>query len=167
MLNGSRGQPESLLSTKYDGVEMAHMDGHISILLPWDLNPTLASSHTEGLKRAELQLLLWIGAKRETPFSWDRDVLSCRAGLFLQRVHQAVEAIPLLCHALAGKFAWLGFVVMVSRMDLAGGAGLLWGGTVLVLAGIELIFFTVAGMGLCFGFVLKTVLITQGRFSYR
>jgi len=36
----------------------------------------------------------------------------------------------------------------------------------LVLAGIELIFFIVAGMGLCFGFVLKTVLITQGCFSY-
>ena len=36
----------------------------------------------------------------------------------------------------------------------------------LVWAGIELIFFTVAGMGLCFGFVLKTVLITQGCFLY-
>ena len=31
---------------------------------------------------------------------------------------------------------------------------------VLVLAGIELIFFTVASMGLCFGFELETVLIT-------
>ena len=38
--------------------------------------------------------------------------------------------------------------------------------SVLVLAGIELIFFTVASMGLCFGFVLKTVLITQGCFIY-
>ena len=37
---------------------------------------------------------------------------------------------------------------------------------VLVLAGIELIFFIVASMGLCFGFVLETVLITQGCFSY-
>ena len=37
---------------------------------------------------------------------------------------------------------------------------------VLVLAGIELIFFTVASMGLCFGFVLKTVLIIQGCFCY-
>ena len=37
---------------------------------------------------------------------------------------------------------------------------------VLVLAGIELIFFRVARMGLCFGFVLKTVLITQGCFHY-
>ena len=37
---------------------------------------------------------------------------------------------------------------------------------VLVLAGIELVFFTVASMGLHFGFVLKTVLITQGRFHY-
>ena len=36
----------------------------------------------------------------------------------------------------------------------------------LVLAGIELIFFIVAGMGLRFGFVLKTVLITQGCFHY-
>jgi len=40
------------------------------------------------------------------------------------------------------------------------------GPTVLVLAGIELISFTVASMGLCFGFVLKTVLIIQGCFSY-
>ena len=31
---------------------------------------------------------------------------------------------------------------------------------VLVLAGIELIFFIVASRGLCFGFVTKTVLIT-------
>ena len=38
--------------------------------------------------------------------------------------------------------------------------------TVLVLAGIELIFFTVVSMGLCFGFVLATVLITQGCFCY-
>ena len=37
---------------------------------------------------------------------------------------------------------------------------------VLVLAGIELIFFIVACMGLWFGFVLETVLITQGCFSY-
>ena len=37
---------------------------------------------------------------------------------------------------------------------------------VLVLAGIELIFFIVASMGLCFGFVLETVLIIQGYFSY-
>ena len=34
------------------------------------------------------------------------------------------------------------------------------------LTGIELIFFLVAGMGLCFGFVLKTVLITEGCFPY-
>ena len=38
--------------------------------------------------------------------------------------------------------------------------------SVLVLAGIELIFFIVASMGLCFGFVLKTVLIIQGCFRY-
>ena len=37
---------------------------------------------------------------------------------------------------------------------------------VLVLAGIELIFFVVACMGLCFGFVLQTVLMIQGCFSY-
>ena len=37
---------------------------------------------------------------------------------------------------------------------------------VLVLAGIELIFFIVAGMGLCLGFVLETVLIMQGCFRY-
>ena len=35
-----------------------------------------------------------------------------------------------------------------------------------VLAGVELIFFIVAGMGLCIGFVLETVLIIQGCFSY-
>ena len=48
------------------------------------------------------------------------------------------------------RFTWQGFG--------SGGAA----GFVLVLAGIELIFFLVAGMGLCFGFVLRTVLITQG-----
>ena len=31
---------------------------------------------------------------------------------------------------------------------------------------IELIFFIVATMGLCFGFVTKTVLVTQGYFNY-
>jgi len=39
--------------------------------------------------------------------------------------------------------------------------------SVLVLAQIELIFFTEASIRLCFGFVLKTVLITQGCFSSR
>ena len=34
----------------------------------------------------------------------------------------------------------------------------------LVLAGIELIFFIIARMGLCFGFVLKTVLMFSGTF---
>jgi len=37
--------------------------------------------------------------------------------------------------------------------------------SVLILAGVQLIFFIGAGMGLRFGFVLKTVLVTQGRFS--
>jgi len=37
---------------------------------------------------------------------------------------------------------------------------------VLILDGIELIFFTVAGKGLRFGFVLETMLITHGCFSY-
>ena len=37
---------------------------------------------------------------------------------------------------------------------------------VLVLAGVVLIFFIVAGMGICFGLVLETVLIIQGCFSY-
>ena len=36
------------------------------------------------------------------------------------------------------------------------------GTSVLVLAGVELVFFTLAIMGLCFEFVLKTVLVTQG-----
>ena len=39
-------------------------------------------------------------------------------------------------------------------------------GAVLALSGIELIFFIVAGMGLCFEFVLETVLIMQGCFRY-
>lgn len=56
--------------------------------------------------------------------SLGRDMLSCRAGLLLQWV-----TVPLLCHVLMGKFSWLDFVLMVSRMDQAGGAGLLWGGT--------------------------------------
>ena len=34
------------------------------------------------------------------------------------------------------------------------------------VAGIELIFFTVASMGLCSGFVLETVLIIPGCFRY-
>lgn len=38
MLNVSRGQPESFLSAEYDGVEMTHVDGHISILLLWDFS---------------------------------------------------------------------------------------------------------------------------------
>jgi len=37
---------------------------------------------------------------------------------------------------------------------------------VLVLAGKELIFFIVANMRLCFGFVLEAVLIIQGCFRY-
>ena len=37
-------------------------------------------------------------------------------------------------------------------------------GEVLRLAGMELIFSTVAGMGLCAGFVLETVSITPGCF---
>jgi len=39
-------------------------------------------------------------------------------------------------------------------------------GGVLVLAGVELIFFVVARMVLCLGFVLGTALVTQGWFSY-
>ena len=38
--------------------------------------------------------------------------------------------------------------------------------SVLVLAGIKLIFFIAASMGLWFGFVLKTALIMQGCFRY-
>jgi len=37
---------------------------------------------------------------------------------------------------------------------------------VLVLAGIEIIFFIVSSMGSCFGFVLKTVSMTQGCFCH-
>jgi len=47
------------------------------------------------------------------------------------------------------------------------GHGLLWSTVVLVLAGVELTFFLVASVRLCFGFVLETVLITQGCLSYR
>lgn len=35
-------------------------------------------------------------------------------------------------------------------------------GNVPVLVGVELIFSIAAGMGLCFGFLLETMLITQG-----
>jgi len=35
----------------------------------------------------------------------------------------------------------------------------------LVLAGMELNLFVVASMGLCFGFILNTVLVTQGCFG--
>lgn len=45
------------------------------------------------------------------------------------------------------------------------GIQLLWD-TAPVLAETELIFLTVACMGLCLGFVLQTVLIAQGCFSY-
>lgn len=38
--------------------------------------------------------------------------------------------------------------------------------SVLILAGIGLIFSVIASMELCFGFVLKTAWITQGCFSY-
>ena len=38
---------------------------------------------------------------------------------------------------------------------------------VLILAGVELNVFFVASMGLCFGFMLETVLIIQGCFCYR
>jgi len=38
-------------------------------------------------------------------------------------------------------------------------------GSMLLLAGVELIFFIVATMKLCFRFVLETVLIIQGCFS--
>ena len=51
-------------------------------------------------------------------------------------------------------------------LPLAASAQLLAKGPVLVLAGVELIFCTVACMGLCFGFVLEAVLITQGCFCY-
>jgi len=37
---------------------------------------------------------------------------------------------------------------------------------VLILAGTELNFFMVACMGLCCGFVLKTMLMTEGCFCY-
>lgn len=37
---------------------------------------------------------------------------------------------------------------------------------VLILAKIELFFFTVTGMQLWFGFLMKTVLIAEGCFSY-
>ena len=37
---------------------------------------------------------------------------------------------------------------------------------VLVLCGVQLIFFIVANMRLCFGFALETILITPGYFSY-
>lgn len=37
---------------------------------------------------------------------------------------------------------------------------------VMILDGVELIFSTVVGVGLCYGFVLETALTTQGFSSY-
>ena len=53
----------------------------------------------------------------------------------------------------------------MSKAHKTGGTEIKWVG-VLLLAGVELIFFLVARMGLCFGFVLKIVLIIQGCFHY-
>jgi len=39
-------------------------------------------------------------------------------------------------------------------------------GSALFLGGVVLIFFILACKLLCFGFVMKTVLVTQGCFSY-
>lgn len=107
-----QGQPEQLPSTKYDGAEMTHV--HPSAM--GFFNPTPAPSHSEGLKRTELRLLPWIGAKREIAFSWAQGRAFLQSWAVPQQVYQVVEAIPLLCRTLAGKFAWLGFVVMTSRM---------------------------------------------------
>lgn len=39
--------------------------------------------------------------------------------------------------------------------------------SVMFLAGVELILFTVASVGLCSGFVLETEMIIQGYFDYQ
>ena len=48
----------------------------------------------------------------------------------------------------------------------AGQAGAVQDPTVLGLAGMELPFFTVAGVVLCFAFVMQTVSVTHQWFSY-
>lgn len=62
------------------------------------------------------------------------------------------------------NFFWLGKVQKSVFISLRHAFPLVL--AVLVLAEIELIFFIVARAGLQFGFVLKTVLIRQGRLSY-
>ena len=69
----------------------------------------------------------------------------------MEMTKQAEQAVHLICNIVYYIFA------TVPKHFYQG---------VLVLAGIELIFFTVAGMGLWFGFVLETVLITQECLGY-
>lgn len=74
------------------------------------------------------------------------------------------------CACLACELHSTGYIVYVHRT-----ASLLYTGDfvlasflfVMFLAGPELIFFTVASVELCFGFVLETELIIQGYFHYQ
>ena len=82
-------------------------------------------------------------------------------------------ALPLLRDPAVSHLAGAGILKTSTKLAAERQSGFsdgteYWGGgsTLLVLAGIELIFFIVAGMGLCFGFVLKTVLIIQACFRY-
>jgi len=59
----------------------------------------------------------------------------------------------------SNKFLWIGRGINIQKPNYVGlGA--------LVLAQVELIFFIVASVRLCFGFVLNAVLIIQGCFHY-
>lgn len=55
---------------------------------------------------------------------------------------------------------------IINRMALFKSVVLLGKLSVLVLAGVKLVFFTVARMRLCFGFALETVVIMQECFPY-
>ena len=63
-----------------------------------------------------------------------------------------------LTSRISGTFVHIYFKAGIFSLSIGTG--------VLVLAGVHFIFFIVASMGLCFGFVLESVLIIQGCFSY-
>lgn len=69
-----------------------------------------------------------------------------RTGSMTKKKKESYKALPLALESLSKLF---------SGLDMCDG-----------LTRIKLIFFAVAGEGLCFGFVLNMVLIMQGCFSY-
>lgn len=88
-------------------------------------------------------------------------------GKQFQRDHAAVAAIPVA--GLAFKVSvhnamHLGSFVLTFSNSPISESSINTYSVLLVLAGVEVIFFIVASMGLYFGFVLKTGVITQGYF---